>query len=61
MTYPVRAVFTYDKYPTQEGNNMLTWPRRGGVNGTAVSRRRSRRFFYAEGPNMKTKERSKLL
>ena len=43
--YPVRAVFMPDYYPTKEGNGRLAVSRRDDVNGTAVSRRRSRRFF----------------
>ena len=57
---PTRAVFTYDNYPTKEGNDILAVSRSDDVNGTAVSRRHSR-HENAEGPNMKTKRRPKLL
>lgn len=44
----------------KRGTTSLAVPRRGDVNGIAVSRRRSRRFFFfnAEGPNMKTKDKT---
>jgi hypothetical protein len=61
MNYPVRAVFTPEYYPTKKGNNRLAVSRRDDANGTAVSRRHSNSLKDDEGPNMKTKDRTKLL
>ena len=63
MDYPVRAAFTLDNYPTKEGKGKLAVSRRDDVKGAAVSRRHSRcvKKKNTEGPNMKTKERTKLL
>ncbi len=62
MNYPVRAAFMLDNYPTKEGKARLAVSRRDDVKDAAVSRRHSRCFFFnTEGPNMKTKERPKLL
>jgi hypothetical protein len=40
--YPVRAVLTYDKYPTKRGTTLLAVSRRDDVKGAAVSRRHSK-------------------
>ena len=42
MSYPGRSVFAFNKYLTQEGNDELAVSRRDDVNGTEVSRGRSR-------------------
>lgn len=43
-SYPGRSVFAFNKYLTQEGNDELMVSRRDDMNGTEVSRGRSRLF-----------------